>query len=369
MRYSELIGQREAVGRLMRQVEADRLPHALLLTGPEGAGKFALALSFASYLLCEHPTDGDSCGTCPGCVKTSRLEHPDLHFIFPTIRKQTCKSLYRKWEDMVTRTPYFNLDTWLAEMGADREQAVIYAQESDAIQDALHLHSTEGGRKVVIIWLPERMNEVTANKMLKLLEEPPEGTVFLLVSEAPEMLLPTVISRTQRFAVPPIAEGDMREALISRHGLDADTAARLSHEVRGSYTEALAILQSNDDEQQFFDQFVLLMRQAWARDIRGMMEQSRVMRGWGREKLRNFITYCLRLVRENFVYNFRIPSLTYMRQKEEKFATRFARFINERNVIPIARSMQRLGDDIAQNANAEIAFFDFSMKMIILIHR
>jgi DNA polymerase-3 subunit delta' len=161
----------------------------------------------------------------------------------------------------------------------------------------------------------------------------------------------------------------MREALISRHGLDADTAARLSHEVRGSYTEALAILQSNDDEQQFFDQFVLLMRQAWARDIRGMMEQSRVMRSWGREKLRNFITYCLRLVRENFVYNFRIPSLTYMSQKEEKFATRFARFINERNVIPIARSMQRLGDDIAQNANAEIAFFDFSMKMIILIHR
>lgn len=369
MKFSEVVGQRDAIQRLLRQTEAGRVAHAQLICGPEGCGKFAIALAYASYLLCERPAGGDSCGHCPGCVKTRRLEHPDLHFIFPTIKKQTCKSLYAQWREMVAASPYFTLDTWLAAMKAEREQPTIYAAETDTIRQDLMLHSSEGGRKVVIVWLPERMNETGSNKMLKLYEEPPEGTVFLLVSEQPEQLLPTVVSRMQRFDVPPIAAADLEQTLTTRHGIEAETAKRIARQTRGNYAEALATIQANLDEKLYFDEFVLLMRRAWARDIKSLLEWSTEIAHWNRERQKSFMAYSLRLVRENFMRNFRLPELSYMNDEEAAFASRFARFINERNVIPIAREMERCAAGIPQNANAEIAMFDFAMKMIILIHR
>lgn len=369
MKFSDVVGQRDTCKRLLAEVKSGRIAHAQLFCGPEGSGKFAIALAYACYLLCEHPVDDDSCGECASCVKTNILEHPDLHFVFPTIKKKTCDSLYKEWEDMVKASPYFTLDTWLTAMGAANEQAMIYASESDTLIQKLMVHSSEGGRKVVIIWLPERMNEVVANKMLKFFEEPPSGTVILLVSEAPEMLLPTVVSRMQRFDVPPVAEADVKEALMERNHVEPVAAARIARLVRGNFTEAQNMLLAGRDEQMFFDEFVILMRKAYAKDLKGLLEWSNQVGDWGRERIRNFFTYSLRLVRENFVYNFGIPKLNYMSERESKFATRFARFINERNVIGIADEMERVYNDVLQNGNAKIALFDFSMKMIILIHR
>lgn len=369
MKFSEVVGQQETCKRLLMQVKEDRVAHAQLFCGVEGCGKFAIALAYASYLLCDNPSDHDICGVCPSCVKTRILEHPDLHFIFPTVKKQTCSSLFKKWKSMIEESPYFTLDTWLEEMSAENQQPVIYSQESDAIQQALMLHSSEGGKKVVIIWLPERMNDATSNKMLKLFEEPPQGTVFILVSDAPEMLLPTVVSRTQRFDVPPISYEDMKEALVKLHGLDETEASRIARQTRGSYAEALSVLKVNSGERQFFDMFVLLMRKAYVRDIKSLLEWSEQIAGWGREKQKSFMAYALKLVRENFMYNFRLPQLNYMNEEEAGFAAKFARFINERNVLGFIEELERTSKDISQNANSSIALFDFTMKVIILLRK
>lgn len=369
MKFADVIGQSEAAERLLQQVRENRVAHAQLFCGREGCGKFPLALAYASYLLCDHPSAHDVCDHCPSCAKTRILEHPDLHFIYPTIKKQTCRDMFRHWKAMVGRSPYFSLDTWLAEMGAENQQPVIYAQESDAIQQALLLHSSEGGRKVVIVWLPERMNETTANKMLKLLEEPPEGTVFLLVSEAPEMLLSTVVSRVQRIDIPPISEADMKAALVNLHGVEGGEAERIARFARGSYVEALEVLQTSRDEKLFFGEFVVLMRRAYTRDIKALLEWSDQIASWGREKQKRFLDYALRLVRENFVYNFRLPKLNYMSDEESEFASRFARFVNERNVIGLGLELERAAADIAGNANAAITLFDLAMKVIILIRK
>lgn len=369
MRFADVIGQREACKRLLKQVSEDRVPHAQLICGPDGCGKFALALAYASYLLCRNPQEHDICGVCPSCVKTRILEHPDLHFIFPTVRKITCAKLYPEWRAMVARSPYFTLDTWLEEMGAENQQAVIYQQESDSIIQELMLHSSEGGRKVVIIWLPERMNETMANKILKILEEPPRGTVFLLVCNEPELLLPTIVSRTQRFDVPPISTDDLCSVIENVHGVGAEQATRMAHQARGSYAAVLGMLQTSRDQQMFFDEFKLLMRNAYARKIKDLLDWSTQIAGWGREKQKNFLAYALRLVRENFIYNFRVPQLNFMNDDESTFASAFARFVNERNVIPLATELEKASRSIAGNANAQIVFFDFAMKVIILLRK
>lgn len=369
MKFSEVVGQKETCRRLLMQVKENRVAHALLLRGPEGSGKFAIALAYACYLLCQRPTENDICDTCPSCAKTRIIEHPDLHFIYPTVNKKTCQSLFREWKSMIGQSPYFTFDTWLREIGAEKQQPVIYAQESDAIQQKLMLHSSEGGRKVVIVWLPERMNEEAANKMLKLFEEPPKGTVFLLVSEEPEKLLPTIVSRMQRFDVPPIEQDDMKDILVERHATEPAEATRIAKQTRGNYAEALSILQANIDEQLFFDEFVLLMRKAYMRDIKALLEWSIQVAAWGRERQKSYVKYLLRLIRENFIYNLHVSSINYMNDGEQKFATRFARFVNERNVIGLMQELERVARDISQNANASIVWFDFTMKTIILIHK
>ena len=369
MKFSEVVGQRETCRRLVHQANGGRVPHAMLLCGPEGCGKFAIALAYAAYLLCSRPGSDDACGSCPSCVKARKLEHPDLHFMFPVIGGKSCSHFYRNWEAMIRRSPYFTLETWLAEMEGVNQQPTIYASETTSIMQELSLHSSEGGRKVVIVWLPEKMEEATANKMLKIFEEPPKGTVFLLVSDEPEKILPTVASRMQRIDVPPIQLADMKEALERDNALDSDEAMRIARITKGNYAEALAILQATSDADSFFEQFVALMRKAYGRDIKGLLEWSEGIAAWGRERQKSFLRYALRMVRENFMSNFHMPEVNYMNSKEAVFSRRFARFVNERNVIGLASEFDRAARDIAGNANAAIVLFDLAIKTIILIRK
>lgn len=368
MKFNEVIGQKEVCRHLVMQVREDRIPHAQLLCGPEGCGKFAIALAYATYLLCKNPGD-DSCGECPSCAKINTLGHPDLHFIYPTIKKLTCDSLSNKWKDMISSSPYFTLDDWLEAMGAGNQQPVIYQQESDIIQQKISLSSSEGGRKVIIIWLPERMNAATANKMLKILEEPPAGTVFLLVSEEPEMILQTVLSRTQRVNIPPLHTEEIKNALCELNSINEEDAVCIARLTNGNYVEAQKIIRTNQDAQLFFDEFVLLMRMAYIRNVKALLEWSEQVASWGREKQKGFLDYAQRMVRENFIYNFHRPELNYMNSEESNFALKFSRFINERNVIGIAEELEHAQRDITQNANARLVFFDFALKIIVLIRR
>ncbi len=373
-----LIAQTSVVGHL-RKLHADNcIPHALLLAGPEGCGKMAIALDFARLLLCETPkaegADGQTqaCGHCHGCAMSRTLAHPDLHFVFPTIKstsstRSVSDMWLKEWREMLLETPYFDLAMWEERMGIANQQPQIFADESEAILRKVSLVSAQGGYKIVIIWLPELMNEACANKMLKLLEEPPQQTLFLLCSNQPERIITTIRSRTQRIDVKVIPEADIANALEQERGLSAPDAARIAHIAAGSYTRALRQISASNEEREFLDMFILLMRKCYLRDIKEMHAWSEQMSSWGRERQKAFLEYAQRLVRENFVYNFRLPQLNYLTQEEEAFSTNFARFINERNVIGISEELALAQRDIMQNVNPRMVFFDFALKMIVLL--
>ena len=377
MKFSDVIGQDEVKQRLRQMVAEERVPHALMFCGPQGSGKMALALAFASYLLCGHRADGDSCGGCQQCLMAERLSHPDLHFSYPVIRpsgtgsehKMSSEDFAAEWREMLLQGPYFTMDKWLAAMGAANQQALMGVGESDLLLKRLSLKSSQGGYKVVVMWLPERMNGECANKILKLLEEPPQQTVFVMVCEEPGRLLDTIRSRAQRIDIRRIDDGAIERALVERRGIDAEAARRLARAAGGSWLAALDELDADSEKRQFLDMFISLMRLAYMRKIKDLRKWSDTAAALGREKQRRMLAYFLRLVRENFMYNFHNPQLCYMTRDEENFARNFAPYINEANVLEMSALMNTAIRDIGQNANAKIVFFDMATNIIVSLMR
>ncbi len=371
MQFEQVIGQQEVQERLMQMVSEGRLPHAVMLCGPKGAGKMALAIGFAKILLAAN-SQQPAANTQ---AMLDKLEHPDLHFTYPTIKlpsmntdhKPVSDDFAREWHEMVMAGPYFTMTEWLERMGGENQQAIITAGESDNLIRKLSLKSSQGGYKVSLIWLPERMNTECANKILKLLEEPPSQTVFLMVCEEPEKLLETIRSRVQRIDVKKIADGDICQALKEKRGLTDDMAQRISRMANGSWLKALEMLNADSENELFLDMFQSLMRLAYQRKVKDLKTWAERMAAMGREKQKRFLEYFLRLVRENFMYNFQRPELVYMTQREEDFARNFARFINEANILPITDLANLAIRDIGQNANAKIVFFDMALQMIVLL--
>ena len=359
MRFEEVIGQQAVKERLARMASEERLPHAIMLCGPNGVGKMALALAFASRLL------GDS-------TMLDRWEHPDLLFSFPVIRptgtssdhKMNSDDFAREWHEMICEGPYFTLNEWLLRMNAENQQAIIGAGESDRLIHKLSLKSSQGGYKICIIWLAERMNQECANKLLKLLEEPPAQTVFIMTVEKPEQLLDTIKSRVQRVDVKGIAEADMAQALVEERGVESDVARRVARSAGGSWAKAVEELRADNEGVQFLEMFKALMRQAYARDIRGLKKWSEAVASYGRERQKRLLQYFGKMVRENFMYNFGLPELNYLTQEEEAFSRNFARFINESNVADMAEELQKAEREITQNANPKIVFFDLTLNII-----
>ena len=375
MHWDEVIGQEEVKTRLKQMVGEGRLPHALLFCGPAGSGKMALALAFASYLLTE--TTSNEMARHNAEAMLAKWQHPDLHFTFPVIRptgtssdhKMVSDDFSKEWHEMLAQGPYFSMDQWLDQMHAANQQAIIYASESDDIIRKLSLKSSQGGYKVCIIWLPERMNGECANKLLKIIEEPPLQTVFLLVCEEPEKLLETILSRTQRLEIKKIETEAVERALVERRALDDAVAHRIARVANGNWLKAMEELDAGNENRLFLDMFIMLMRLAYQRNVKELKRWSETMAGYGREKQKRMMVYFLRLVRENFMYNFQNPELVYMTQEEENFAKNFARFINEANVMEISELFTRIIRDIGQNANPKIVFFDMALKVIVLLIR
>ena len=383
MFFEQVIGQKDTQERLLQLVREERLPHALMLCGPAGCGKLALAIGFTKVLLA-----GD--GQQPSSntlAMLDKLEHPDLHFTYPTIKlpsmgsehKPVSDDFAREWHELITAGPYFTMAQWLEQMGGENQQAIITAGESDALIRKLSLKSSQGGYKVSIVWLPERMNIECANKILKLLEEPPHQTVFIMVCQEPDRLLETIRSRVQRIDVRRIDDNDIRQALMERRGLSEDQAQRISRMANGNWLAALEMLGADSENDYFLQLFQTLMRQAYLRNVKEMKAWSEQMATLGRERQKRFLEYFLRLVRENFMYNFQqsvgetspaahdAKELCYMTQNEEDFSRNFARFINEANILPITDLATRCIRDIGQNANAKIVFFDMALQIIVLL--
>ena len=367
MDWSEVIGQREAQERLQQLVKEHHLPHAMMLCGPNGSGKLALATAFACYLLDD--------GSPSAKAMLQKLEHPDLHFTYPTIKlpsmssdhKPVSDDFAKEWNQLILQSPYFTMDEWMQAMGGENQQAIITAGESDDLVRKHSLKSSQGGYKISVVWLPERMNIECANKLLKLIEEPPQQTVFIMVSEEPDKLLETIRSRVQRIDIRRTDEADIREALIQRRGIDEEAARRISRRANGNWLKALEELKVGSENELFMDLYIMLMRLAYQRKIKELRKWSDQMSAMGRERQKRWLEFFLRMTRENFMYNFQNEELTFMTQNEEEFARKFARFINENNVLQINDLGNRCLRDIGQNANGKIVFFDLALQMIVLL--
>lgn len=379
MLLKQIIGQQTIKHELCQMVQLDRVPHALLLSGASGVGKLPLALAFAQYIACKHRTETDACGVCPTCLQYSKLQHPDLHFAFPIVKvdkgPEICDDYMSAFRDMVLANPYCDADDWTQAMGAEKKQSVIYEKESSEIQRKLSLKAFGDGYKVMIVWQPEKMNIACANKLLKLLEEPPEMTLFLFVSEHPEQLLPTIISRLRPMPVPRLTDEQIVEKLITDgQGTTANDVARLAG---GSYREALRLMDAEDRDRQLFAEFQELMRNAWLVGVKKNYEALQKLNDWSqtlaketsREQQCAFLQFAQRLIRENFIYNYGEPTLNYQTSDEQQFSVKFAPYINERNVEELTEQFARAEAQIMQNANARMVLFDLCLQCIVLIKK
>ncbi|MFC2112548.1 ATP-binding protein [Bacteroidota bacterium] len=373
MRFSEVAGHSEIKQRLIQSVAEERVPHAQLFHGPEGTGSLALALAYATYLSCTDRQTGDSCGKCPSCIKYDKLVHPDLHFVYPVF---TTKSITKdpvsddfieEWRTALMENPYMNLQQWYGYMGLENKQGIINKSESRAIMHKLNLKAYESDHKVMIIWMPEKMNATASNKLLKLIEEPPPMTVFLLVAENTGQILPTVLSRTQLIKVPRLKDEDMMEALRKLSGGDEEKLKNTVHLAGGNYNNALEILSRSEDVEYQLELFMRIMRLTYSRKFQEIFEWVEEVSGLGRERQKAFLNYALRMVRENFLLSLEQKDLVRMSSGESDFSERFSAFIHEGNAPAIIKELDEASFHIEANAYARIVFLDFALTLLKLI--
>jgi len=376
MFFRDVIGQDEIKKKLIQTVLDGRISHAQLFTGAEGSGSLALALAYAQYISCTNKLGADSCGVCPSCNKYLKLIHPDLHFVFPvntteavTKKEPVSDDFIFKWREMLLEEPYPTLFEWYEKIGIENKQGIINVRESAEIIRKLNLKTFESDYKIMIIWLPEKMNLASANKLLKILEEPYENTVFMLVTESPEQIIPTILSRTQMLKIPAIEPGPMSEALKKRFEMtdgEIQDAVRLSE---GNYNKAVENIQKSEETEVNFERFGLIMRLAYSRNIKGILDWIDQMSTLGREKQKNFLVYSLRLVRENYMMNIGNNELVRMSAKEKEFASKFSAFIHHNNAALIAEELNNDCIHIEANAYDKIVFLDMAMRLIKLIRQ
>ncbi len=373
MIFKDIIGQNDLKKRLILSVKEKRIAHAQLFFGPEGCGDLALSIAYAQYINCLNPSDEDSCGVCPSCNKYQKLIHPDLHFVFPvatskSVTKEPVSDDYiGSWRNLILQSPYINLQQWYNTIEIENKQGSISKNESYEIIRKLNLKTYEADYKIMIIWMPEKMNVIAANKLLKMLEEPPEKTLFLMITENPEKLLQTIVSRTQLIKIPKINDTDLFDYL---HHHFTFPESRLRDAVRladGNMIKAVTSLEQNEENLFNYEKFISLMRLCWSKDVSGIMKWCETIAGIGRERQKNFLAYALRMIRENFIMNCHVPQLALLSQKEEEFSSKFYTFVTNDNVYELTEELNKAHYHIESNANDKIVFLDLSLKLIKLL--
>jgi DNA polymerase-3 subunit delta' len=380
MFFRDVIGQKGIKQRLIQSVKDGYIPHARLISGPEGVGKIALALAYARYLNCKNRGEDDACGVCPSCVKFNKLSHPDLHFVFPIYKvdkkkKEVCDDYLPEWRNFVLKNPYFSFSSWLRFIDAENAQGMIYAKESDEIIRKLNLKAYESEYKIMFVWLPEKMNVICANKLLKLIEEPPVNTVFLLISENPDQVVGTIQSRTQSLPIPPIADEDLAKAIaavsteLTGNSMSDEGIANLVHLSNGSYLKTLELIETSEENRKHLELFISIMRNCWRRDIKNMKAEGDNFASLGRERQKSFLAFAQKMIRENFLYGLNIPEINSLTPEEADFSVNFSPYVNEKNVIDLMDELALAERHIESNVNPRMIFFDLSMKIAVLIKK
>jgi DNA polymerase III subunit delta' len=369
MQFAEIIGQNDIKQHLVNSVKENRISHAQLLLGHEGFGTLPMALAYAQFINCLAPKDTDSCGECANCKKISKLAFPDLHFVFPvpatgsSKEKAISDTFYSQWVQFLSEFPYGSYQQWLDFLDSGNSQGLIRVEESREIIRKLSMKSFNADYKIMIIWFPEKMNPETANKLLKLLEEPYEKTLFLLVAESTEPMLSTIISRTQLIKLHRINEDDLYLGLKEKLTIDDEKARYLARISEGDYNRALGYHQTTADTKQNFELFTQVMRLSYSGRFIDMISLADNLSQLGREKQKNFLAYCQRMIRENLVVNQKQEKMARFTEEEKQFAQKFAMFIHPGNVELISPEFDKAFYHISRNANSKIVFLDTCIKL------
>lgn len=381
MQFSEILGQEHIKSHLTKSANLGRIPHAQLFVGPEGSGTLAMAIAYAQYIICSNQ-NAENLGSNEACnLKFNKISHPDLHFIYPTVSTEEVKTkpksidFITEWRQFLTENLYGSLFDWYQTLGVKNKQGEIRVDDAQEILKSLALKSYEGGYKVMIIWMADKLNTAASNKLLKLLEEPTDKTVFILISENEEDIIQTIRSRCQVLHFNGLPEKTIAEALVLRENIDSKTAVKIAHQAQGNYNKALQLLQP-DSESVFFEKwFVDWVRAAFrakgnAAAIQDLIQWSEQIAALGRETQKKFLHFCIDMFRQALLLNYQTPSLVYIEPQVEKFKLEnFAPFVNGNNINDIFQELSDAMYHIERNGNAKIILTDLSIKLTRLIHK
>jgi DNA polymerase-3 subunit delta' len=370
MQFVDVVGQQELKKHFITEINSGNIAHARLFYGKPGYGPLPLALAFVAYLFCDNKQENDSCGVCPSCLKVNKLQHPDLHFSFPTVQTDANKSILMidHWRKQVEENPYFTELDWLRRIDPKERNMIISVHESQDIIKKLSLKAYEGGYKAMIIWLPESMNTQAANKLLKLLEEPTPKTVFILVAESHESMLRTILSRTQVVRVPKIDDDELK--LFLRRGTKIEAAAidRVVIQSDGDFIQTMAAYERQDDSEINRELFIKLMRVSYRKDVIGMLDWAEEISNATKDGQKVFLEYALHMVRQSMLKNYTGDQLTRLTQDEDAFLANFARFITGNNLRDFMLTFSDSHYYIERNANSKILFTNISFQVMRYIH-
>ena len=369
MLFKEVIGHKEIKQKLIRTVKENRISHAQLFLGPAGTGNLAMALAYAQFISCIDRKDDDSCGSCPSCTKYAKLIHPDLHFVFPVATtKEITKDpvsddFITDWRSIIKENPYLTLFQWYEKIGIENKQGLISVRESNEIIRKLSMKTFESEYKIMIIWMPEKMNPPAANKLLKILEEPQGNTVYLLVAESTGQLLPTIISRTQILKIPRIDNKSLFLAFRDKYDYPDTELKDAARMAEGNFINGVEFIERSEETNNIFNRFVQLMRLAYRREIEGISKWVEDISVIGREKQKNFLVNALRLIRGNYFLNIENKNLVRLSDSEMEFSEKFSPFINNKNATEIIEELNKACIHIEANANPRIVFLDLALKL------
>src|SRR5690606_35250293 len=381
MLFSEILGQEHLKNHLTQSVDNGRIPHAQLFVGPEGCGTLPMAIAYAQYILCNNKNSENTGGNEACNLKFSNISHPDLHFAFPVATNDKIKShpvsnhFMEEWRQLISQQPYGNLFDWYQLIGIDNKQGQIGVDEAQDIVKSLSLMSYEGGYKIMLIWMAEKMNTAASNKLLKLIEEPPNKTVFILITEDEENIINTIRPRCQVLHFPPLAESVIKDALIKNFQAEEAVATKIAHHSNGNYKKACDLVYQDSEDLQFEDWFVFWIRSAFKAKgnkaaIHDLISWSDEISKTGRETQKQFLMFCLDFFRQAMLLNYNAPELVYMEPKSKNFKLEnFAPFVNEANILDISNELQDAMYHIERNGNSKIILTDLSIKLTRLLHK
>lgn len=380
MFFSSVVGHFDLKEKLTHNVANGRISHGQLFEGPAGTGKLAMLLAYARYILCQNRQHDDSCGECPSCSKFSRLEHPDLHFYFPTYntkdsegdgdeKRSGSKGFFNQWRDMLLETPYFSFNQWQRKLGLENQQTMIYKKDCVDIIKDLSFKPLDGRYKIVVIWMVEKFDSQGASRLLKHIEEPPPGTVFLMLTQDKNAIIKTILSRLQLVKFSLLPDNIIVEHLIEKVGIDRQKAVHIAFLAEGSYTKALEILDNFEEVEEDLESFRAWMRICFKKNPIEIFNWVESFSKWGRERQKDFLRNGLGIFRQCILTNYRVESVVRASDQHKDFLSKFSRFVNHRNAIDLIQELEKAIYHVERNANPKMLFTDLSFDIARLLRK